>query len=302
MAYNAGYNPQGIHPGGGGMGGGGMGGGGGGGGGSSGMGKNSGSTTTSSEPWGPAQPYLKGLMKRAGGYVNDKRGFNAPGFDTSVDMAPQTSQGLTGMMNVAQGGNPLAGASQESLMGILGSDPISPYARQLIDTEAGKLSGDISNQMSMGGNYGSAAHTGAIANQVGDFRNQMSSGLYQQGIGNQLAAVGAAPGAYAQNYAPYERMAGVGGAYEGQAASDLAARMQKFQTRQQAPWNRLNAGAGILNGTSQGYGTQTQTVQQPSNPWSTLAGAGLLGAGILGGNPGMGMSGFGMLNQNQGYY
>lgn len=296
MAY---VNRQMINPQGPGMGGGGNRGGGSSGGGG---GKNSGSQTTSSEPWGPAQPYLKGMMRRAGNMIENKSGFKAPGFDTSVDMSDQTSQGLQGMMDVAQGGNPLAGASQESLMGILGGDPISPEFRQLVDTESGKLAGDISNQMSLGGNYGQSAHTGAISDQVGDFRNQMIAGQYNQGIQNQLGAVAAAPGAYAQQYSPYERMMGVGAAYEGQAASDLAARLQKFNTRQQSGWNRLGAAAGILNGTSQGYGTNTTTVNQPQNPWSMLAGGAMMGAGILGGNPAMMGGGFGMMNNQNNQY
>jgi hypothetical protein len=159
------------------------------------------------------------------------------------------------------------------------------------------------------GRIGSAADTGALAMQLGQLRtnamaqnwnqniqNQMGAlsgygGAQQAGLANQqgilsgltgaqMQAVQAAPGAYQASMMPYQYQMQVGQAWDDQRRQLAAAKAQRFQTQQQAPWNRLSAYSNLVGGG--GIGNYTSTSQQVgSNPWLMAAGMGLSGLSML---------------------
>jgi hypothetical protein len=69
-------------------------------------------------------------------------------------------------------------------------------------------------------------------------------------------------------------MLGVGAAREAKAGEALQAAMDRYDTKQQAPWNRLGAAYPYFAGT--GGSQQTQTLSQPSDPFGKILGGGLL--------------------------
>jgi hypothetical protein len=105
------------------------------------------------------------------------------------------------------------------------------------------------------------------------------SGLSQQDIQNRLAGVGQSDQIYQSQFLPAERMLGVGAAREGKAGEILQANMDRFDTRQQAPWNRLAAAYPYFSGT--GGSTQQTTMEQPSDPFGKLLGGGLLASQLF---------------------
>ena len=287
--------------------------------------------TQKSEPWKVAQPYLKTALQGASNLYNQGAGF-------TPSMSQQTLGGLQGIEDVAGQGNPLNQAATANALGVLQSGGMSPwqsgalggtydiatggrnvgtegdyrgllgqasnpYYQQVVDTEAGKLTDDINRGFSGAGRYGSTANTGAIADQVGQFRAAMANANYNQGIANQRGILGDITGVQGQNIA---NTMGAGGLINqaGNAAQGLAAQYSGLTptlydqgyapsrmlgqagsaydaynyAMGQAPWNRLGAMSGVVGPIAGMGGTATGTQTQPSNFLQTI---GSIGASAL---------------------
>ncbi len=259
--------------------------------------------TTSGAPWQPAQPYIKKGMAQAGKLLARGQGFHAPKFPTYTPMSAQTQAGLGSMWDQAQGGNPLAAQSEGAVSGILGGATNDKYNQlyndssnqafaQNVQNQSDLIANDVQRQFSGLGRTGSAADTGALVSQLGDYRTKAMADNWNQNIANQrgilgdqtqgqLGAVAAAPGAYQQRFLPAQYQQQVGAAYDDLATRKLQSQVDRFNTNQQAPWNRLNAYNGAINGTggsNPGFGSQTVTT--PFNPFGTAAGLALGAASV----------------------
>lgn len=265
-------------------------------------GGNSQVTKSEAQPWSAAQPYLKHVMRQGRALYDRQAGFKAPGFKTWVPFSSQTTGALSGMWNAANGGNPLAGLSENALTGILSGDVAGKYGDLLsgadnphwasaVQNQSDQIANDVQRQFSGLGRLGSAADTGALVDQLGRFREQALSDHWDQNIANQrgvlgdivssrMGAIGAAPGVYQQHFAPYERMAQVGAAYDDLGARRLQSRIDKFNTNQSAPWNRLQAYYGLVGGPAGMGSSSTTTVQSPSNWFGGLMGGAQAGADL----------------------
>jgi hypothetical protein len=266
-------------------------------------------STQTNQPWSGIQPFMLTGANRAKNLLNAGQGFKAPGFQTYVPFSQQTKQSLNQIQNIANRGNPLAGQSMGAISGILSGDinnkynqlyeqSGNPYFEQAVQGQSDKIAADVQRQFGGLGRIGSAADTGALTQQIGDFRSQALANQWNQNIANQrgilgdqsagqIAAVGAAPGAYQQQYLPAERLGQVGLAREDLAQRQLQSRLDKFNTNQQASWNRLgayNQNIGATGGTSPGFGQQT--VAAPTNWPGILSGVGLTAASLLSGGGG----------------
>jgi hypothetical protein len=193
-------------------------------------------------------------------------------------------------------------------------DDVDPAFERVVNRQAGQIGDDVSRQFG-GASFGSAASTGALVDQIGGFRDQMQSGrfmdlqnlkrgllgditglqganrgyemdrlgamsgLSQQDIANRMGGVGMADQVYQSQYLPAERMLGVGAAREAKAGEQLQAEMDKFNIKQQAPWNRLAAAYPYFSGT--GGSTQQTTTEQPTDPFGKIIGAGLIASQVL---------------------
>jgi hypothetical protein len=141
---------------------------------------------------------------------------------------------------------------------------------------------DIANQLGAAGALSGEQQTG-FGNTRGLYGDM--SNLSQQDIQNRMGGLGAMDSVYQSQYLPAQMLAGVGAAKEGKAAEELQARMDKFNIQQMAPWDRLAQYFGIATGTGQQGNRTTSTVSQPSNPLSSILGAGLLGSQIFAPRP-----------------
>jgi hypothetical protein len=276
-------------------------------------------TTTITAPWTGAQPFLKQVMGGAQSAFQNSQGFRPPPFSTFVPYSSQTQGALSGMWNQAQGGNPLSGQSMGALSGILGGATAEKYGdlyqsagnpawAQAVQNQSDLLANDIQRQFGSMGRIGSAADTGALAEQLGQFRTNALANEWQQNIANQrgilgdetqaqLGAANAAPGAYESQFLPYQYQAQVGAAFDQENQAQMQAKLQRFQTAQQAPWNRLQAYYGLVGGPAIGNAS-TQSVQYPSNPVGGALGGALVGGSIgssLGVGSGLGALGGGLL-------
>lgn len=235
-------------------------------------------------PWDPAQKYLKFGMGQAQKLYQSGAGFQTPKFQTWNPFSSQTNQALSGMWNTAQGGNPLAGQSMDAISGILGGTPGSnPAFEAMLNDQSQQTANDVQRQFSGLGRIGSGADIGVLTDRIGALRNTAMANQYNTDIGQRLQAIQAAPGAYQQQFLPYQEQAQVGQAYDTQNQQRLQSRIDKFNSITQAPWNRLNAYNGAIGGGSSAG--STTTTSQPSNPLGGILG-GALGGGSLFGIPG----------------
>lgn len=257
--------------------------------------------TTQNAPWKPAQPFVKFGMQQAKRLYNSGAGFKAPNFQTWTPMSAQTKGALGTMSGLAAGPNQLAGQSMGALSGILEGDingkyndlyaqSDNPHYEAATQIGADKIANDVQRQFSGLGRVGSAADTGALVDQIGNWREQALNNHWDQNIANQrgilgdqsqarLGAVAAAPGAYDSQFAPARIQAQVGSAYDDLRTRQIQSRLDKFNTGQQAGWNRLGAYQGALAGGGP-QGTGQQTVTQPFNWAGALTGGALAGASI----------------------
>ena len=252
-------------------------------------------TETSQErkPWEPAVPGLKNVINRVNKlskntdlFVPVQGNTSRDGIQSTIDLARQGSAALPVLQDVvggsAQGfgtglGQLQANASGSNLQG-------NPYLKSVLDRAASETANDVNSQFSLAGRYGSGAHAGEIAQQVGALRNQAEMGNYNTERANQVAAgntlyQGGFTGSgqageidRARLFTP--QMLGLAG-----SAQDAQATAQK-----QAPLTATSWQAGLLNpiaaqgGTTSG--TQTQTVD---NPLGTVVGGLSTGLGLMSG-------------------
>ena len=304
-----------------------------------------GKTVSGSEPWGPAQGKLKNVLGQASSLYKNDVGFNP--YEGNWYTGPSANSQAAMDQMAALGGqkNPLSGAQTKlaqnliggrytpdssryedlygqagdnALMGTAGIDSLlgrtdNTAFNAALDNQAGKLGDDITRQFG-GAAFGSPAHSGTIADQVGQMRTQaeannffqragLEQGLLgdrnniqnnlvgqrmgiagainagnQQGVQNQLAGNSIANGAYASQFLPAQYMAQAGNVQDQFNTAQLQGQMNQWNAGQSSPWDRLNAYSGLVGGASSGYGTTTGTASSPSSPWASAAGGALLGA------------------------
>lgn len=264
-------------------------------------------TQSTTVPWTGAQAGIKQVIGQGQSLYNKGVGFGATPFSTVAPMSGQTQHALSGMYGAAQAPNALAEQSMGAISGILGgatdqkyndlySQAGNPYFDQAVQNQADLTANDVQRQFGGLGRSGSAADTGALVDQIGRMRTQAMSDNWNQNIANQrgilgdqsqgqLGAVAAAPGAYQQQFLPYQMQAQVGAVYDQQRQRALDARAQRWTTNNQAPWNRLGALQSAVTGAGGGYNSTTQTSTPPSNPLGGALG-GALGGGSMFGIPG----------------
>ena len=276
------------------------------------------------------EPYFKKKVGQAAGdaksLYKDGSGFNPFESKWWVGQSGATKDALKGMAKTARRGNPLGDQSMDFVSGLMGGayNPDASGYRNLLgrtgneyfetvaDDMANKLGDDITRQIGGDGSFGSAAHTGAIADQVGAMRSRMMSdnwnqnnqmqrallgditGVEQMGVQNQMAGLGAAPGAWEFGLADERLLGDVGAAKEGYQAAKLEGQMNRFTAQDMADINRLGWYNSMIGGGGAGYGTTTASVSSPSNRFGSAAGGALLG-GQIGGIPGAAIGGLGGL-------
>jgi hypothetical protein len=303
-------------------------------------------TTTTNPAWTTVQPYMKDFLKTAQTDFKSGDWFKPYQGSTVVPFDQRTTQALGQIEGIAGQGDPMNQAAMANAQGVIGSGGMSDWQKQalggtynvatgatgvnteaqlqgllasnndnfnaVLDRQSGALANDIGRGFSNAGRYGSAAMTGAISEQVGDFRAKAASDNYNQqmaqqmgllnqigqvqgtNIANQVGAGQAifnagntaqqlaagysalSPTLYGQQYAGADRLASVGSQYEDLATRTMQSNVDKWNATQNQSLNQLNAYGGLLGvgtGAQAGAGG-TQTVQKPTD-YAALVGAGI---------------------------
>lgn len=261
-------------------------------------------TSSSTSPWGPAQGALTGIIGQAQTLGGDVSNFT-PTFSGA------TMQGVQGLENAGQQPGAAAGylnpvvsgmgqGFQTGLGGLQntaagGNLTPNPYLQQMLDYANNTTADKVNQQFSGAGRYGSAAHSGALAREIGaQTTNAMMSNYntergYQNAANNTLYGGGAAGGALA-------------GQLDQANLYDENALLQAGQMRDQmatatrtAPMTALEwqknmvAPIGAMGGQQQG----TNVTQTPANIPGMLMGGAMMAGGLATGNPFMALNGLG---------
>lgn len=247
-------------------------------------------------------------------YSRNNKDWNAPYLgETVTPMSQQTQQALGNIWGIAQQPNYINNAAMRFTGGILnGKNSVNTEGdlRRLLgqssnkafggvlDTQAGKLTDNIDRQFSNSGRYGSAAHSGTVADQVGDFRAKAVSDNWNQNIQNQSNILGQIGGVQNQNvqnglaasqmagqlynnqFAGADRMASVGAQYDDLRTRQNAAAANLWDAQHNQSWRNLQTLGGLLGAAGGGGGSGQVSVSQPSNYLQSIGGA-LGGAGQI---------------------
>ena len=161
--------------------------------------------TTKTEPWGPAQNALKGILGESSNLYSGGLDFLKGRFDQ---------------------GNPLFESSANTLGSLISGDTLDVTSSPMWGSMKGGIQDAVNSQFSLAGRTGSPAHAGVMTSELG----KLAGNLWGQERGRQLQGIGMAPGVYQfgnaglddiwQNLARYSQIAqgigGMGGTQTGQ--------------------------------------------------------------------------------------
>lgn len=262
-------------------------------------------TSSSSNPWGPAQGPLESIIGQAQTLGGNTANF-MPTFSGS------TMQGIAGIEQAGQQPGAAAGYLTPVVGGMgqgfqTGLDQMqrtaagsnlagNPYLMQMLDYANQNTANRVNQQFSGAGRYGSGAHTGSLAREIGAQTTQALMNNYNTERGYQQQAAGTLFGGGAQG-------AALAGQLDQANLYDEQALLQAGQMRDQianqqrtAPMTALEwqknmiAPIGAMGGQQQG----TNVTQTPANIPGMVLGAGMTAAGVMTGNPFMALNGAGM--------
>lgn len=245
---------------------------------------------TVTDPWKPAQPYLKGIL----GEGSDIYG----GLGDPSRFVPQMQQALQPSQDVASGASAIGtggdyqglldrlmqpGQAESALGGMIGGPDINPYFQQQLDDTLGRVSAETNRGISTMGRYGSGAHTGVLTDRLGQAATSALGSEWSRAQQQQMQALGLL------GQAEQGRLGLQGSAIQGQTgvqAQNIANSLvggQQYMAglgqMQAAPWQDLNQWLRVAGGIGGMGGTSSGTSSQ-SNPAAGL-GTGLALASFL---------------------
>jgi len=190
------------------------------------MGLSKSKSTSKSEPWAPAQPYiLKNLQQQ-------DAVFNASQPDLMSAAADQRATynrlapGAEGGINAAQQ------LVNRNLTGVGLSTP-NPYLDAILGKTRDNVVGSVNDQFGSAGRFGSGQHAAILGRELADAENQMRYGDYAQERAYQQDAIG-------------------------QAQSLMGGSQSLLNNAAELPWIGVQAANGAVRQASSGYGTTTQ--------------------------------------------
>ena len=277
------------------------------------MGKDNTETVTqSSDPWRPAQPYLKEILGEASDLY--KQG------GTFVPTDPLQEEYFQGATDIARQGNPLVDPALQNAQNVLAGGGMTdrqreaqtalmpyatgeylgggnPYLEDILGRTATDTSERIRSEMAGLGRTGSGAHQGILAENLADASNRLRYQDYNQQVQNQMAAAGQVFGmgdtaaGRALGYSALSPQIGQMRYGDVNTLGQIGSQRRDLDKEENlTPWSDLSRYASLISGTSSPYGTTTQTTTGGTDPLSTLLGSALAigsfavpGGGSLGG-------------------
>ncbi len=215
---------------------------------------------STNEPYKAQQPFINKLFNRAENLYQQGPIQYYPD-QTYAGMSPVSQQALQGITKRGTEGSPLNQASSGYLQDVLGGkylnrqspgwDAVANATRAAADSTYAGL-----------GRYGSGAHDTAVGQALG--------GLQYQDYSNQLnrmdQAAALAPTIAGQDFVDLNAVNQAGQQYQGELQNQINADMQRYNFRQQAPYNNLQDYQNFINGN---FGGSSQTTMPSQGGFGT---------------------------------
>lgn len=260
---------------------------------------------------------------------------NPRAYDTYAGIMDRggVSQGLYentgGVESVARGGTQIQTAPQyQSLINSIGGG--NPYFQQALADQSERIADTTNAQFTNAGRYGSGAHTGALADRIGELQTRALGEQYNRDIANTLAglkdlstvqgtnitnmvqsglelgklhqdaqkvaaqAAATAPTLAKTRYDDPLMLGQLGNQLASKDAEALRDAIMRFEFEQAKPWSSIGRLAQSLQGINAGQ-TTTQVSQLPeTSTFQSMLGGGLMGAS-LGGISALGLGPLGVI-------
>ncbi len=175
--------------------------------------------------------------------------------DTVAPVSPETAQAWQGTSDRATAGSDLNRASQSQIMARLDPNYLStqsPELQAIIDQ--GRQG--VNAEFARGGRTFSGAHAGGLAQSSGQLRFQ---DLLRKS-GEQMSAIGMAPGAAREDYYDLQQLGGVGDQRQAQLQDLINAEINRFNALQGGKANELGMFSQLLQGGGPSGSSTTQPV------------------------------------------
>ncbi|WP_455476579.1 tail fiber domain-containing protein [Bartonella sp. B41] len=261
-------------------------------------------TTQTNAPPAWATGIFENAAQDAMNFYNQGSGKNVYDGDRVAGLSSQTMNAINGLNNNVNNYNnsTLNGLATEqnstskNLSNMASGQQVgdNPYFNEALQNTLNQATNSINSSLAGAGRYGSGAHMGVLANELGgvatqalsqhnqDINNMMNANsLIDQANQNQLA--GANNFFQGQGQANINALTG-GSLIDANNQMKLDADRQKWEQQNNLDWDHLSkllAAGGAVAGN---YGTQTQqsTSTSQSNPWQTVGNIGSILGGFAG--------------------
>jgi len=224
------------------------------------MSKGSQTTTQKSDPWASQQPYLTRGFQEAGNLLDS----GGPQYYDKATYTPFSAQSENAMGMIedrATAGSPLNAGAQNLAQNTLDGKYLNsnPFMDNMFQQGSDKIAENVNAQFSTAGRTGSGAHSGRMAEEMGDLYNNMYGGQYQQERQNQMNTMQIAPQLAETDYNDAARLGQVGQAVEGKAGQIIQDDMNRFNFYQRSPEQNLGQYIAAIQGN---YGGQTSSTEK----------------------------------------
>jgi hypothetical protein len=247
------------------------------------MSKSAGTQTTQTitEPWQTQAPYLEKGFQRAEELFNS----DVPNYypnQTYVPFANETETALQLAKARATQGNPLLNKSQtyadNVMSGAFLNPSTNPYLNNLFNTMSDRVTAGVNSNVAQAGRYGSPAHTGMVADSLGNLANQVYADNYNRERAVMDSMSMRAPALGEMDYNDIAKLQTVGSAREELAERQLGDAMKRFEFEQRKPYEKLREYQASVGGP---FGTSQSTITPMTrNPIMGILGGASSGAGI----------------------
>lgn len=242
------------------------------------MSKGKSTSTSASQPWKPAQPYLKQGMGwldnlyQSGGMTTDYSG------DWVADMTPEQMQAIQGISGTAGSNNAMLGDAAGSLLGLAtGQTQQGNWDAIATDTMQRIMPG-INSSFSGSGMTGSTLHQQNLSQGLSQGMGMAANDFQNNAVQQQLGATGALGGVLGQIMGNQEAALGAQDRIQQQEQNELDSQYQNSLLGQNADFDALSNYLSVISGIAGLGGQSTGTQQQKPGVMGILSGIAGIGS------------------------